>query len=454
MGDLRETAFQVLYQVMEEGEYSHLALAKAFRTTEMIKRDRAFLTRLCEGTLERMITIDYILNSCSKTKVNKMKPIIRTVLRMSVYQIIYMDGVPDSAACNEAVKLVKKKGLVGLSGFVNGVLRSIVREKDKKADTAFYPNASAEPVRYLSVCYSMPEWICSYLMKEYGLQQAEKIVEGCLRNPDTTIRTNCSKISPEQLKERLMAQNITVEAGAYVPYAFHLSGYDSIEQLPEFSEGLFGVQDESSMLVALAANVKAGDSVLDVCAAPGGKTLHVADCLKVLGSGQITARDISESKVALIQENLAMMQFDNVQTEVWDAEKPDERMLQAADVVIADLPCSGLGIMAKKPEIRYRMTKEAQDNLAELQKKILSVVQAYVKPGGTLIYSTCTINRDENQNNADYVCETFGFQKEDLKAYVPEACKGFVGSDGYLQLLPGISECDGFFIARLRKGNE
>lgn len=453
MGDLRETAYQILFHVIEEGEYSHLALAKAFRKESMIKRDRAFVTRLCVGTLERLLTIDYIINCYSKTKINKMKPIIRTVLRMSVYQIFYMDGVPESAACNEAVKLVKKKGLSGLSGFVNGVLRSIIRDRETICKDTFYPNALSEPIRFLSIFYSMPEWICSYLIQEYGFEAAEEIVKGCLRNPDTTIRTNLSKIKPELLKERLEAQDITVAEGPYVEGSFRLTDFDHLELLPEFKDGLFGVQDESSMLVSLAADLHAGDFVLDVCSAPGGKSLHAADILTAFGSGKVRSRDISEAKTALIQDNLNRMEFHNVQIEVWDALKPDEQLNQKVDVLIADLPCSGLGIMAKKPEIRYRMTKEAQQELVELQQKILAVVQNYVKPGGILIYSTCTINREENQRNADYLCEHFDFQQEDIKPYLPQECRKFVGEDGYLQLLPGISECDGFFIARLKKGN-
>ncbi|MGN0507345.1 MAG: 16S rRNA (cytosine(967)-C(5))-methyltransferase RsmB [Lachnospiraceae bacterium] len=448
----RELAFQILYRVAEEGEYSHLVLTRVLREAGGLeKRDRAFITRLCEGTLERLITVDYMLNHFSKTKTEKMKPVIRTILRMSAYQMFYMDSVPDSAVCNEAVKLAKKKGFSGLSGFVNGVLRNMARSRTKIESESFFPDKNTEPVRYFSIRYSLPEWLCEYFVTAYGTELAEKIAAGCLRNPETTIRVNETKISAETLRKRLCAQNITVKEGAYVPGAMSLSEYDSLESLPEFREGMFQVQDESSMLVAYTAGLKKGDTVVDVCAAPGGKALHAAQLLENLGGGTVRARDLSAGKTALIEENKARHGTKNLTVEVWDALRPDESLYETADVVIADLPCSGIGIMAKKPEIRYRMTKEAQTELADLQRRILAVVQRYVKPGGILMYSTCTINKEENEKNAAYLAREFGFRIESLAERLPEPLKNEVSEDGTLQLLPGVHDCDGFFIARLTK---
>ena len=200
MKNTRETAFQILYQVLEEGEFSHLVLARVLKEeTDADKRDRAFITRLAEGTLERLLTLDYMLNQVSKTPINKMKPVIRTILRMSVYQLRYMDSVPDSAVCNEAVKLAKAKGFYGLSGFVNGVLRNIARNREVWETEGFYPDKEKEPVKHISIRYSMPEWLCEYFIKEYGVKTAEKIAEGSQRNPRTTIRCNRNKISEEEL---------------------------------------------------------------------------------------------------------------------------------------------------------------------------------------------------------------------------------------------------------------
>ena len=248
MKNTRETAFQVIYKVLEEEEHSHVVLRQILlQEKDAEKRDRAFVTRLVEGTLERLLTLDYILNQVSKTPVKKMKPVIRTILRMSVYQLLFMDSVPDSAVCNEAVKLVKGKGLQGLSGFVNGVLRNVARSKDKWLSEDNLPDKKKDDAKYLSICYSLPEWLCEYFVKEYGMELAEKIAEGSLRNPKTTIRCNTSKIEKEELANRLKVQGFTVEQGVYAKDALYLSGYDALEKIPEFAEGLFQIQDESSM---------------------------------------------------------------------------------------------------------------------------------------------------------------------------------------------------------------
>ncbi len=454
MKNTRETAFQVIYRVLEEGEYSHVVLRQILtEAQDSEKRDRAFVTRLAEGTLEHLLTIDYILNQVSKTPVKKMKPVIRTILRMSVYQLLYMDSVPDSAVCNEAVKLVKAKGLQGLSGFVNGVLRNVARGREQWNSDAFYPDKKKSPALYLSIRYSLPEWLCSYFLRVYGYEKAEKIAEGSLRNPRTTIRCNISKISKEELAARLCEQGFEVENGVYARDALYLSGYDALEKIPEFREGLFQVQDESSMLVAELTGLKKDDLVLDVCSAPGGKALHAANLLECLGGGSVVSRDVSEKKTALINENKERLQTKNITIQVADATKLDETMIEQADVVIADLPCSGIGIMAKKPEIRYRMTEENQKELVELQKEMLAVVHRYVKPGGILMYSTCTVNREENEAQAKEICSRYGFAPALEEMQVPEALRAEIQEGGWLQLLPGVHECDGFFIARLKKAN-
>lgn len=449
MKNARDTAFQIIYKVLEENEYSHIVIARILKEEEDAdKRDRAFVTRIAEGTLEHLLTLDYVLNRVSKTPIKKMKPVIRTILRMSVYQIMYMDSVPDSAVCNEAVKLAKAKGFQGLSGFVNGVLRSVVRMNGAWKEELFYPDKKKETTAYLSVRYSMPEWLCEYFRKEYGADTAERILEGSQRNPKTTIRCNLSRITEEELVTRLRGYGYTVEKGAYAKGAWCLSGYDTLEKIPEFMDGMFQVQDESSMLVAELAGLSRDNLVLDVCSAPGGKALHAANLLAELGGGHVIARDVSEKKTALIEENAKRLKADNITIQVQDALRMDEALIEKADVVIADLPCSGIGIMAKKPEIRYRMKPEEQEELVRLQKQMLSVVHRYVKPGGILMYSTCTINKKENEENAREICEKYGFVPELPKNSLP---KGLHTDSEFLQLLPGVHACDGFFIARLRK---
>lgn len=449
MKNAREAAFQILYKVLEDGEYSHIVISRVLKEeADADKRDRAFVTRLAEGTLEHLLTLDYVLNKVSKTPVKKMKPVLRTILRMSVYQILYMDSVPDSAVCNEAVKLAKAKGFSGLSGFVNGVLRNIVRMDGTWKEESFYPDKTKEPIAYFCLRYSMPEWLCEYFYREYGQEKTELILEGSQRNPKTTIRCNSSRIKEDELVRRLREQGFELEKGIYAKDAWYLSGYDTLDKIPEFREGLFQVQDESSMLVAELAGLEKGNLVVDVCSAPGGKALHAANLLSGLGGGQVIARDVSDKKTALIKENAERLCADNITIQVHDALTPDETLIGKADVVIADLPCSGIGIMAKKPEIRYRMTKEDQKELVKLQKQMLAVIHRYVKPGGILMYSTCTINKEENEENAREICEKYGFEPELPK---DRLVSGLQTESDFLQLLPGVHACDGFFIARLRK---
>lgn len=430
----RELVLEILLEV-EKGEYSHLILRSVLEKYQyMEKKERAFITRLTEGTLERMLELDYIIDLFSKVKVRKMKPVIRNLMRMSVYQIKYMDAVPNSAACNEAVKLAIKKGFVNLKGFVNGVLRSIVRG----LDSITYPDRE-DTVRFLSITYSMPEWIVKKWLDAYGLETVEHMLKDFLDEKPTTIRCNPDKVEKEVLISRLKQEGVTVEEHDYLPYALQISGYDYLGDLEVFQEGGFSVQDISSMMVAHIADPKEGDFVIDVCAAPGGKALHMAELLRK--AGKVLARDLTEYKVGLIQDNIDRLGLSNIQAQAWDATVLDERMIQQADIVVADLPCSGLGVIGKKTDIKYKMTEEAQQELAQLQRQILSVVHQYVKPGGKLIYSTCTINRGENEENADWFVQehpTFERIKIDDKE-----C---------LQLIPGIHKSDGFFIAAFRKG--
>ena len=423
----REVVLEILMEITENGAYSHKILGDVLSKYQYLeKRERAFITRVVEGTLEHMIEIDYILNQISKTKVKKMKPVIRNLLRSSVYQLKYMDSVPDHAVCSEAVKLAVRKGFSGLRGYVNGVLRNVVR----KMDEIEYPK---EDVQRLSVKYSVPEWILSLWKKEYGEEITEKMAADFQKEKPITIRCCMNRVTPEVLKEKLEAEGAKVEAHPYLPYAFYLSDYDYLEGLESFQEGLFAVQDISSMFVGELADPKAGDHVIDVCAAPGGKAIHLAE--KLSGTGYVEARDLTEYKVALIEENIERSGLDNIEAVCQDATINDEASYEKADILIADLPCSGLGILGKKPDLKSKMTVEMAKGLADLQRQILTVVHNYVKPGGKLLYSTCTINREENEDNTAWFVENFPeFEKIREK-----------------QMLPGSDMGDGFYIAEFRK---
>lgn len=442
----RELVLDILLDVDKNGSYSHLAIHKTLKQYQYLdKQTRAFITRLSEGTIEYRLQLDYILNQFSKIKVNKMKPIIRNILRMSLYQLRFMSGVPDSAVCNEAVALTKKRGFQKLSGFVNGNLRNIIRNKD----AIVWPNPQQNPIQALSVQYSMPEWIVEEWMEAYGIEQTERILTAILADTDTVIRCNESKITKEELKKKLEEEGVCVADGNYVENALKISGYNYLGRLKAFKEGNFVIQDESSMLVGLIADFKEGDQIIDVCASPGGKSFHAADLL--MNSGHVIARDLTAYKVELMEENQERLKFQNITIEQQDALEFVEADLESADVVLADLPCSGLGIMARKNDIKYRITKEQQRELSKLQREILSVVNQYVKPGGVLIYSTCTINPEENEKNVEWFISQYPFELETIDPFLIKELQSETTKKGYLQLFPGIHQCDGFFIARLRR---
>lgn len=442
----REIALGILMEIVEKNNFSHQVLNRTLGQYQALeKQDRAFITRLCEGTIERLITLDFIINIYSNVKVNKMKPLIRNLLRMSVYQLRYMNQVPDSAACNEAVKLAKKKGFASLSGFVNGVLRNIIRNPEK----VIFPEEAKEPVKFLSVNYSVPEWLVNHLLSQYEYSVVKAMFDSSFEDKKTSIRCNLNQIEPKDLKVSLEKSGVKVEEGTFLPFAFQISEYNFLEQLEPFRQGQFLVQDESSMLVGVIAGVKQGDYVIDVCAAPGGKALHIAELLQ--GSGHVDSRDVSDRKVALIHDNIKRLKLNNITAKVQDAMKLEEESIGKADLVIADLPCSGLGIIGKKPDIKYNMTKEKITQLVQVQRDILSNVQNYVKPDGILIFSTCTVNKEENIENVRWFLEHYHFQLESIEDMVPEALRNKTTKEGYLQLIPGIHDSDGFFIARLKK---
>lgn len=444
--NLREIIVSTLLEIIEEEEYSHVALGRVLEKYQYLeKRDRAFISRVVEGTLENMIQLDYIIERFSKVKIQNMKPVIRTILRMSVYQLKYMDSVPDSAVCNEGVKLAQRKGFYNLKAFVNGVLRSVARNLDKVE----YPDPKTHPLAYLSVTYSVPEWMLKSWLELYGFETTETICRDFQREKPTSIRCNLKKASKEEIIQSLQGQGITVEEVPYLDYALQISGYNYMKAIEAFKKGWFQVQDVSSMLVVEAAAPAWGSRCMDVCAAPGGKSLHLADKLK--GSGYVEARDLSESKVRLMQENIERIGAINLNAVVADATIFDPDSVEKADVLLADVPCSGLGVIGRKPDIKYKMTPAKREEIIKLQRKILDTVYPYVKKGGTLIYSTCTIGPEENQYNVKWFLEHYPFRLESIDPYLCEELKGKTTAAGYLQLLPGVHQSDGFFIARFKR---
>lgn len=443
----REIILDILLEITGKGSFSHNVLKQALVKYQYLdKRDRAFITIVTEGTMENLIRIDYIINQFSKVKTQKMKPVILNILRMSVYQIEFMDSVPDSAVCNEAVKLAVKRGFFQLKGFVNGVLRAMIRNLDQMK----YPDASKNLLKNLSIMYSMPEWIVEQWIFQYGTEEASRMMKGTA-DADRRIsaRCNTSRISVEKCIAMLEAEGVKVERNEYLNEALFLSDIDYLGALETFLEGYIMVQDVSSMFVAKAAEPKKGDFCIDVCAAPGGKSVHLADLLD--GTGMVEARDVSEYKTGLIQSNIDRTGFQNIKAVVKDGFCEDKEMEGKADIVIADLPCSGLGVIGKKSDIKYNMTEQKQKELIKVQRCILHNAVKLVKKGGTLVFSTCTTNREENYDNYRWLLEQYPLEPVDISGVFPKEIAGTTAAQGYVQMLPGITRTDGFFISRFTK---
>lgn len=454
----------VLEMLLTENAYSHIIVRDVLdKYNYLPQQEKSFIKRLYEGTLERQIELDYVIDLHSKVKTNKMKKPIRAILRMGVYQLLYMDAVPDSAACNEAVKLAQKKGFAPLKGFVNGVLRNIARSKDKIEYTS------------LSVKYSMPEWIVDLWTTQLGAERTETVLAGLLQEYPVTVRFRDvpeltgidMETAVDAVQKALTAQGGTMERHDYLPCAYKVTGTDDLTKLPYYGDGAFVVQDVSSMLAVMAVGIEAYTDrvkaeggrtvrVLDLCAAPGGKSMLAADLLEKCDVNYaILSRDVSANKVGLMQENFDRCGLKNASAKTGDALQRNESLVGTADIVIADVPCSGLGVIGKKRDIKYRISLEAIEELVVLQRQILAMAVSYLKPGGRLLFSTCTINRNENERHFTWLRDEMKLTPMSLKRTLPEQFHTDTVKDGYIQLLPGVHDTDGFFISVFEaKGGE
>lgn len=446
----------VLEMLLTEHVYSHLLVRDVLhKYNYLTQQEKAFIKRLYEGTLERQIELDYVIGQYSKIKTDKMKKVIRVILRMSVYQILYMDGVPDAAACNEAVKLAQKKGFASLKGFVNGVLRNIARNKDNLTYTS------------LSVKYSMPEWIVDLWTEQLGAERTETVLAGLLKEHPVTIRFRPVPDIPletavQAVQQALAAQGGSMQRHPYLSCAYSVSGTDDITRLPYYHEGSFVVQDVSSILAVKAAGIEhyvdkmavqtsqKTVRVLDVCAAPGGKSMLAADILEQCSvKYSIVSRDLSADKVERMLENFDRCGLKHMTAETADATVEEEALVGTADIVIADVPCSGLGVIGKKRDIKYNITQNAIEEIAALQRRILAVAVQYLKPGGLLLFSTCTISQKENEQQFAWLRDEFKLTPLSLDDTLPACLHTETTRSGYLQLLPGVHDADGFFMSVL-----
>ena len=439
----RNIVLSNLIKILEEGMPSHICLfdcLAGFR--DLSRKDRAFIKQLTLGTVERLFTIDHIIDKYSNIKTKSQKSVIRNIVRMGVFQIIFLN-VPDSAACNEAVKLAKKRGFTGLSGFVNGILRTVAREKEAVVSDINSPGQD------ISVRFSVPRWIADYYTDYYGGTVTEAVLEYQNGKSSVQIRCNTCRIDPDDLFELLKKEldeddqgpdpfsdmaKIPVIKREDDPKCMILKGCDRIDGSGSFKKGLFAVQDYSSVLsgdcfdmVLFAEGKNRTLKILDICASPGGKAMNIADRFARAGmKADITACDVSENKLRLIRENTERCGFDNIRAELRDARVFLPRYEDYYDLVIADVPCSGLGVIGRKPDIRYNMTPERIDGLVRLQREILANAVRYVRHNGYMIFSTCTAGRAENEDNKDFIIRS-GFTSLLERRIFP----GELDSDGF-----------------------
>lgn len=455
----RELIVQILLEISQKKEYSSLVLNRFFQKYDYLESsEKAFIKRTVEGSLERRITLDYQIDSISRIPVRKMRPFIRELLRMSAYQMIYMSGVPVSAVINEAVKLAKKKGFRELSGFVNGVLRNLARE----GSNLKFPDRKENETAYLSVCYSMPVWIIEKFQRDYGKKITEKILEDCLQIKPVTIRfiKNVTKEKRDKIISAMKERGVKVEQHPYVEEAYFLYNVSGVSSLPGFEEGIFTVQDASSMLAVEAAGIKPGDTVVDVCAAPGGKAMYAS--MLAGAEGTVYAFDVSDCKIERIKENCERLKLSRIKAEVRDSRNfPSKDEALKADVVIADVPCLGLGVMGHKRDIKYRVQKEDLKSLNVLQKEIVTASVQWLKPGGIFLYSTCSMTKEENQDMVRYMQSELNLIPENMERFLPgnflkslDSRETEMVRKGYFQLIPGKHKTDGFFFARMRQSQE
>lgn len=431
----RETAYQLLFECLEKDAFSNLAL-KGAKVTD-------FVTASVYGTITYCYSLDYFIKTCSGKELTKFDPQTRTILRLGSWQILCSNKVPDYAAVNSSVDLAKKYAKKS-TGLVNAVLHKICDMDDKARDLNSYRPEIATSLK--------PE-IFGIFKKDYGKERAFSIAKALLNSNGTTIRFK-SSITKDAILDKLNKDGVKVEDASFMDNALKVVSSDkNISEWKSFKDGDIFVQGESAMLTSIVADPKKNMRILDCCAAPGGKTTHLADLAE--DSAMIDALDINESRVELIKQNANRLGFKSINAMKGDASTFGSNKAQY-DLVLADVPCSGLGLMAKKPDIRLQITYDRIQELLPLQKAILNNAARNVVPGGTLIYSTCTINKAENENQVEeFLKEHDDFYAEDIRPYLPDRLslgdREEMASKGMLTLFPDIDGCDGFFISRLRR---
>ena len=436
----RLVAVNVLNDVLQKEAYAAMSLDDRLSSVNLNQLDRRLCASIVYRTLENLYYLDFALSGFLRDA-DALDMTVRNILRTGACQILLHDRVPNSAAVNEAVKLTRALRLDGFSGMVNAVLRRLA---ERQAEIQ-WPDES-EGARYLSVMYSMPEWLAQRLIDDYGPEEARRIAAFRTEKHAITIRPTFGREA--EFAQRI-GKKVWETAPAPVPGALRVYGAMQIARDSDYLGGLFSIQGEGSMVAAAAMDVKRGMNVLDCCAAPGGKTAYMAE--RMDGTGRVYAWDLHSHRVELIRAMTRRLHLENVRMAARDAVDFREELADSMDAVLLDAPCSGLGVMDDKPDVKYRPTPESVSELCETQKKLLDTCCRYVRKGGTLVYSTCSMLKDENERQVARFLEAHpDFSMDALPASIPAALRAQAGACG-LQLLPHRDNVEGFFVARMKR---
>jgi 16S rRNA (cytosine967-C5)-methyltransferase len=442
----REIALKVLIDMREKGAYSNYSINKYLKE-KINPKDENLVREIVYGVIENLTYIDYIISKLSTKKIEKIHPKILDILRIGVYQIAFTDKIPDRAAVNESVNLAKKYVHGGAAGFVNGILRNFSRRKAEMMKIE-----SGDKLEFLSIKYSHPKWMVKRWIKAYGEDFTERLLNANNSKPKLNLRVNTLKTDKDTLKQALTNYGYEVHDTKYAKDGIVVENPVRITDIDEFIQGHFTIQDESSMLVAQIANPKEDSVILDLCSAPGGKATHLAQIMN--NKGRIICWDIYEHKLELVRENASRLGINIIETKLQDAQVLDESMIGIADICIVDAPCSGLGIIRRRPEIKWNRKEEDIEDLVKIQKNILNNASKYVKPGGLIIYSTCTIEENENMNTIEeFLNKNKDFTLSPFDQLISFDENMSSSKEGYIQMFPNIHGTDGFFISRIKKKN-
>ena len=437
----RRLALRVIRQVTEQGAYASLALDTALNNCGLITADRRLVSRLVYDTMDHLIYLDWVLGQVMAREDTDIK--LRNILRLGACQILLEDRIPESAATNTSVQLCVELGMEGLKGVCNGILRNLVRKKDELV----FPDSETEPDKAASIRYSLPEWLWIRLRESYGAEEAEAIASFRMEDAGWTLRPNLTKLGDAEF-EALLDKKVWEKEKLDVPHAWRIRGALDIGRDADFTGGFYSIMSPSSMMVCQALDAKRGQQILDCCAAPGGKTCYIAEMMA--GTGRVQAWDIHDHRVALIEAQARRLGLENIRPMIRDATKRREDLVQGMDAVLLDAPCSGLGVLAEKPDIKLRVSEASVQELTELQAKLLDTVCEYVRPGGILVYSTCSILPEEDEEQVSAFLQRHPeFEAQELPATIPEKYRKHRKNG--LQLLTYRDGVEGFYLCRMKR---